>query len=488
MVLAGSPVTLALACVVVGVAADYSWALPPWPLTQLGNHLWYFPPPSGPVMTVRTVSIHVNVTETGASHCPVVKFSASVGCAGVFACSGLGATDNFDTADGQTYTVHLNVIVQTNGPGSTQGSLTVFVEQENTDCKTVVTPTVHYTLESAATFAPTPAPTLPPATPLQTWVGESQVASINPHWWVQPGRATIYSVELNVTTSAGCTGALFAFTVGCNGGGQDFTCTGDSVTQHFAIESTNVSYTTPVNVTTDALWVAVSQLEVRDNCTYAMTAIPTARYSSLSPPPPTNSPPTQVPPTNAPPTQAPTPSPPTPAPPAPGHLCPQYETQGPATVLTTPCGAAACRTPTYFPLNTMAQACDPCVGGMLPFDMEVQKSTTADYTITLVTGAGKDPLTLDAACGLCVTIQGLSIEIPCRQAGGGGSSGLASWVIPVIVVAAIAGGVLIGLGVALLSRRKDTGPRDDADLTRALALQVNDQQEIQAPSDAPLAH
>ena len=135
----------------------------------------------------------------------------------------------------------------------------------------------------------------------------------------------------------------------------------------------------------------------------------------------------------------------------------------------------------------MAQACDPCVGGMLPFAMGVLKGTTADYTFTFVTGAGKT-VTMDAACGSCVTMHGLSIEIPCRHAGGGGSSGLASWVIPVIVVAAIAGGVLIGLGVALLSRRKDTGPRDDADLTRALALQVNDQQEIQAPSDAPLAH
>eukprot|EP00754_Rhynchopus_humris_P030862 Rhum_TRINITY_DN15299_c3_g1::Rhum_TRINITY_DN15299_c3_g1_i5::g.149552::m.149552 len=478
MVRAGNAVTLALACVVAGVAAD-TRVLAPYGLLDRYNYEWYFKPPSGPVMTVGAVNIYSENVATNSS-CPTAKFSVGIGCeAGATACTGLTANEQIEVLDGQSHMVQLNVIIQTKGPGGYVGMLTISVQQ-NSACPTTVTPTVHYTLEGAATFAPTPAPTLPPHTPLQTWVGNNQSTNDSPSWLFWPGggppnfqRFTFYSFELTATIPAGCTGKHIIITTGCFPGLNPPTCTGYSVTQRVAMDSTTVTFTTPMLVTTYALSVQVFQL-TPGPCSVMLT--PTARYSSL--PPPTSAPP------------VPTPSPRTPAPLAPGGLCPQHESQSPGTVPTTPCGAAACRTPTYHPLNRMTQACDPCVGGMLPFDLEVQKGTTADYTITFVTGAGKT-LTLDAACGSCVTMRGLSIEIPCREAGGedsGRRSGLASWVAPVIVAAAIAGGALIGLGVVLLTRRKDTEPRVNAELMRALALQLHDQQELQALGDEPLAH
>ena len=532
MVSGGGPVTsvFVLACLVASVTADTWVGRPGMPINSflLHSRSWRFGTESPEAMMVHTMSI--NVTTSGG--CRSVKLVIHAGCSvtyPLYGCTGLTVTDVVELADGQTHTMHPNVMVR--GRHNTHANWAAFnvsVTQVSPSCEATLIPTVYYTRSSDPTFAPTPAPTLPPPSPAHTWVGDpTQVRPIYyslwryAHWAMPTvDFATFHSVTFEVQ-GIGCqAGAMVAYTVGCDyfyGLHAGDGCTGDSVSGNFLYldPKNTVVHTVDIDVqvtTTGNLWLAVSF----DECEATVT--PTVHYSlstaapltpappTLSPPtsapptpaPPTPAPPTQVPPPPSPPTAAPptpaplTPAPPTPAPltPAPlppGHLCPKYETEYSSTVHMMACGAAECRTSTYFPLNVMAQACDPCVGGMLPFDMEVQKGTTADYTITFVLGAGK-ALTLDAACGSCVTMRGLSLEIPCGHAEGGGSSGLASWVAPVIVVAAIAGGVLIGLGVVLPGRRKDTGPRVNADLMRALALQIHDQQELQALSDAPLAH
>ena len=229
------------------------------------------------MITVHTVSIFTEIIETNTSYCPEVRFSASAGCgtSTTFTCSGLSANDHFDMTDGETYTVHPDVIVQASG------MLKIYVEQlpteePTTDCTAWVTPTVHYTLESVATFAPTPAPTLPPATPLQTWVGDGQDLSGDPSWWVRRGRATFYSVEFTVTTPANCIGARMGFVVGCFVGINPPTCTGDSVAQNFVIDSTTITYTVPVHVAADWFWLTVNQQQLRKCTSIVIPTVATA--------------------------------------------------------------------------------------------------------------------------------------------------------------------------------------------------------------------
>ena len=475
MVSGGGPVTsvFALACLVASVTAD-TWVGEP--LTPINSFLchstnWRFETEyPEEAMMVHTTSI--NVTTSGG--CRSVKLVIHAGCSvtyPLYGCTGLTVTDVVELADGQTHTMHPNVMVR--GWHNTHANWAAFnvsVTQVSPSCEATLIPTVYYTRSSDPTFAPTPAPTLPPPSPVHTWVGDpTQVRPIYYSLWLYAhwamptvDFATFHSVTFEVQ-GIGCqAGAMLAYTVGCDyfyGLHAGDGCTGDSVSGSLLYFDPNetIVHTVDIDVqvtTTGSLWLAVSF----DACEATVTptvvySIPPATPAPPTPAPPTLSPPTAAPPTPAPPTPAPptqvppTLSPPTPLPP--GHLCPKYETEYSSTVHMMACGAAECRTSTYFPLNVMAQACDPCVGGMLPFDMDVQKGTTADYAITFVLGAGKT-LTLDAACGTCTAVQGAFFEIPCGHAEGGHSSGLASWVIVVIVIATVAGVVLLGLGACKL--------------------------------------
>ena len=549
MALSDGLAAVVLACLVASVTAD-TWVGKPYSFYgEQDNNTWYhYPPRPGPppnpvgVMVVHTVSLKASTSGTCVS-----TFSVTAGCdvfwtLGGFSpggynfcqdCRGLTANDYFELADGQTHTMHPNVLLNQGEVVAGRFTISVFLAgmAPRDDCNVTLTPSFDYTITtSAATFAPTPAPTLPPAPgvwtgPAQTLWGETPSWEMVPLKASPPSFATFYSVTILALTPDDDCIALkrpLYFSAGCPvtpGAG----CSGDTVSGVVVLDKKNVVYHVPINVhvtTGKLLLVAGTQgdcdsdydneVEVRvfyttiprppltpAPPTFApptpappTPAPPTQAPPTHSPPtpappthaPPTHSPPTPAPPTNVPPTQAPptpapptnvpptqmpvthappTLSPPTPAPLLPGHMCPKYETESPSTLHMLACGAAECRTSTYFPLNVMAQACDPCVGGMLPFDMDVQKGTTVDYTITFVLGAGKT-LTLDVACGTCTAMQGAFFEILCGNAEGGHSSGLASWVIVVIVIATVAGVVLLGVCGALLSgKERDTKSNTD---------------------------
>eukprot|EP00754_Rhynchopus_humris_P030861 Rhum_TRINITY_DN15299_c3_g1::Rhum_TRINITY_DN15299_c3_g1_i4::g.149550::m.149550 len=363
-----------------------------------------------------------------------------------------------------------------------EGSFNISVTQVSPPtCHATVIPTVYYTERTNATFAPTPEPTLPPATPVYTRRGEPQtIKNRGPlgiyATWLFPelgdsGFTTFYSATFEVTEASCGSDRRMAANAGCDyyyGLRTSDGCKGDTVANEFLYTNDSAVHTIDFNVqvtTTGSLWLVLHLGEC-----YA-TVTPTITYTLL--PPPTQTPRTLSPPTPAPPTNAPltTLVPLTLAPPTPGHLCPKYEAESLSTVHMVACGAAKCRASTYFPLSTVAQACDPCVGGMLPFNMDVQKGTTADYTITFALAAGK-AVTLEVACGTCTAMQGVYIEIPCGHARGGNSGGLASWVIVVIAIGAVAGVVLLGLGVRKM--------RSNADRMRALEALITNGEDDKA--------
>eukprot|EP00754_Rhynchopus_humris_P030863 Rhum_TRINITY_DN15299_c3_g1::Rhum_TRINITY_DN15299_c3_g1_i6::g.149557::m.149557 len=545
-----------LVCLVASVTADMTWVGTPYSFYgERDNNKWYhFPPRPGPppnpvgVMVVHTV--HLKASTSGKC---VSTFSATAGCdvfwtvdgSGISIvqdCTGLTVNDFFELADGQTHTMHPNVILNQGNIAAGRFTISVFLAgmTPRDECNVTLTPSFIYTItSSAATFAPTPAPPPPPAT--AQWAGKPLTEfGETPSWEMVPLKAdppsfaTFYSVTiLALSPDADCVAQKrpLWYSIGCPatpGTG----CSGDTVSGVVPIDKKNFVHHVQINIHVTygkLLLVAGTNQDCDDDYDNLVqvkvnyTSIPepplTPAPPTFAPPtpapptpapptqaPPTHSPPTPAPPTNAPPTHSPpTPAPPTDippthspptaapptnvpptqmpvtvapptlapltlAPPAPGHLCPKYEAESPSTVHMVACGAAKCRTSTYFPLNTAAQACDPCVGGMLPFNMDVQKGTTADYTITFALAAGKT-VTLDVACGTCTAMQGVSIEIPCGHAGGGHSGGLASWAIIVIVIGAVAGVVLLGVGGALLSDRLgDT--KDNADRLQALEAYI----------------
>eukprot|EP00754_Rhynchopus_humris_P003429 Rhum_TRINITY_DN11796_c0_g1::Rhum_TRINITY_DN11796_c0_g1_i1::g.46959::m.46959 len=317
MLFSGSPVTVALACVIAGVAADTK-VLKPWTLRRKGAQTaWNFVPPTDSL--VNRVDLRLTITpEWDWKHgpgCPGANFSTIAGCLLMATCTGQSANDYFYLADGQTHTLSPNVRVVGEGPRNTHGRLQIDVRLESDSCTAGVTLVVHYT--PAATFAPTPEPTLPPATPLQTWTGHTQEVWTNiPEWQVKlpgdPSHATFFSVEFTVTTAPLCTGALMHFRVGCDPY-PSRGCVGYAVTGNFGIDSTTITHTTAtdVHVTTGSFMLFIAQLEI-GQCRSNVT--PTVRYSTDFVPPPSLPP-------------APTHPPTTPAPLAPGRLCPAYEAQ-----------------------------------------------------------------------------------------------------------------------------------------------------------------
>eukprot|EP00754_Rhynchopus_humris_P003430 Rhum_TRINITY_DN11796_c0_g1::Rhum_TRINITY_DN11796_c0_g1_i2::g.46964::m.46964 len=316
MVLSGSPTTVVLACLFAGVAADKK-VLPRTPMSWHKNAgswtLWY--PPFSRDSLVYRVDIRLKITpDRHWNHglgCPGANFSVTAGCLTEPTCTGLTVNDHFYLADGHTHTLYPNVLVLSNS------TLYISLELLESVCILVVTPVYYYTPAPPATLAPTPKPTLPPATPLQTWTGHTQEVWTNiPEWQVKlpgdPSHATFFSVEFTVTTAPLCTGALMHFRVGCDPY-PSRGCVGYAVTGNFGIDSTTITHTTAtdVHVTTGSFMLFIAQLEI-GQCRSNVT--PTVRYSTDFVPPPSLPP-------------APTHPPTTPAPLAPGRLCPAYEAQ-----------------------------------------------------------------------------------------------------------------------------------------------------------------
>eukprot|EP00754_Rhynchopus_humris_P003921 Rhum_TRINITY_DN12036_c0_g1::Rhum_TRINITY_DN12036_c0_g1_i1::g.48610::m.48610 len=375
IVFAGGPVgsVFVLACLVASVTADTgTWVGEPRTLYNAPSQSTFWVRRTAQA-TLMTTTMSIKVTTSGG--CSRVKLVVHAGCnvALPLLCTGRTVTDVVKLADGETHTMYPDVIAREIMPYQ-PGALNISVTQVGSSCHATVTPTIYYTQKSDLTFAPTPAPALPPATPVHTWVGDTRQGGSTDYYdlletWVVPARgptgfATFYSVTFEVKGTSCFAGRLLQYAVGCDynyGLSIGAGCTGDTVSGSFLYSDAGdtVVHTNIQVDSTGYLWLAVYSYF---KCDAAVT--PTITYSTL---PPTPAPPTQTPRTLSPPTPAPltraplTLSPRTLAPlapatrtlaptltpiplaPTPGHLCPKYEAESPSTVHLVACGAAKCR-------------------------------------------------------------------------------------------------------------------------------------------------